>query len=374
MTIKEMKLEFIKLYYLNDQKKDQILEKHEETILEKLLEEYHKNKIKDFEELFPLIANSFNIACIDHQRKNQSYFNLPDLVVEPFSTVTLPARLHQYNNIHIKKNGTLKIQENSSQWCILWVSGTVICDGNIDGRNHKIGPRVVKGITPDGKSIEHEFVNQATGGSGGSGGTSRGGSTNVNGGTGAYGTNLFGGGGGSAGGAKIQGPSSGGGSIGQSATDWRGAPPAAIGGRPESKGGDGGILGLYSNGGLLFIYCNKFVCDGGIYLYGNDGQAGTIGYSGDEDSPRGRFGGSGGGGGSPGGEGGRFVLVTDESPANFRLDVKGGIGGKRGHIGTNPNGAQPGIKGNDGQAGFQDNYTLDQWHASLGTIPFKIDI
>lgn len=362
MTTEKVKLEFKKLYFLNEELDLHTLEEYQDKLLEELVGSHDIKSMIEFQELYPYLSTTYGIKCLEYQRKIQPLFQFPDLTVKSGKVEKLSPRVHYYNNIHVEQGGYIQIPENSSQWCILWVTGNVIIDGFVFGIKQKIGPRIIKGYTPDGKLIEHEYLNQAMGGDGGYGGTSRGGSINVQGGAGANGSNSFGGGGGSAGGAIIQGPSSTGGSGGINAIDWRGAQPASIGGQTGGKGGDGGKLGTFTNGGLLFIYCNKFSCSGYIHLYGEHGQDGGEGYPGSEGGPRGQFGGSGGGGGSPGGEGGKFILVANEKPDQFYLNLNGGIGGKRGNIGKYPNGAQPGSKGEDGQSNAPDFYTVAQWN------------
>lgn len=288
-----------------------------------------------------------------------------DLIVEPNLLLTLPARLNQYRNIHVKPGAILAVQENSSQWCIIWASGEVLLEGSILVKRHRAGARSVQTTTPDGKSVTFQYNNQALGGTGGRGGASRGGSTIMQGGNGALGTVEYGGGGGSCGGAIIQGPSSRGGSAGNNATDWRGAPPATVGGPPDSSGGAGARLDAYGNGGLLLIYCNSFAGNGAIVASGDGGRSGAAGASGsDASSPRGGYGGSGGGGGAPGGQGGRIIIVAAEATDSVRYLVDGGRGGGGGAVGRYPNGAQPGTAGDSGEAGVVDFYTKQQWAAS----------
>lgn len=354
------------VYYSTKGGTDYTLEKYEEEILEKLLANHRIELPTEVEANLPQLCTEYHVACNEYTSSTEKdRFIFTDLIIESNTQQTLPARLHQFNNIHIKKDGALEIQENSSQWCILWATGKIIIEGHIVARKQKRTSEEVKGFTPDKKTISHQFLNEAQGGSGGAGGTSRGGSTNVNGGQGAYGTGMYGGGGGSAGGAIVMGPQSRGGSPGKTATDWKGALPADIGGLPTSKGGDGGRLSTFPNGGLLLMYCQEFECTGSIYLAGEHGVDGQNGGNGNDVlAPRGGHAGSGGGGGAPGGEGGRFVLISDKiTPANPNIRLNGGFGGRGGRAGTPANGAQPGTAGENGQSGYRDFYSIDQWNA-----------
>lgn len=303
-----------------------------------------------------------------HKRKNYTDTSrqLPDLIVESGQTISLAARLHQYNSIHVKKGGTLIIRPNSSQWSIWWVTGDVTIEGSVIGKRFSRSTAPIKDRTPDGKLIEHKFAQIARGGTGGTGGTAMRGATR-NGGTGAAGNNEYGGGGGSGGGIHIQGSGTRLGGHGKNATDWRGAPIPD--GGYGNQGGDGGRLSTHSNGALLLIYSGGvFRGTGEVDLRGDageDGRQGGRGWS----SNLGRRGAGGGGGGAPGGEGGRLVLVVKslENDPNVLLD--GGAGGKLGPPGSPPNYATPGSPGEDGGAGHLDILTLEQWRQTEQLTP-----
>ena len=285
---------------------------------------------------------------------------LPDLIIESGEQKTISPRvLHQYENILIKEGGTLFIERNSSQWCVMIAKQSIIIDGELYYRNFKKSTNPIVYKFPDGKIIEHQYNNQSLGGTGGNGGYSRGGSTIKEGGNGALGTSDYGGGGGSCGGAIIQGPQSRGGSRGNNAVDWRGAPPAAEGGFGKT-GGNGAKL-LNQNGGLLFLSADKFGGNGKITLNGNHGESGLKGTDGSEPGPRGEHGAGGGGGGAPGGEGGRCIIVYKELLSEPIIHVKGGFGGLGGGVGRNPNNATSGSRGEDGESGYYDYIHFDQW-------------
>jgi hypothetical protein len=286
---------------------------------------------------------------------------LTNLIVQPGEEKVLTARLHQFSDIHLMKGGRVVIAPQSARWSIWWVEGEVLIEGAVIGLNFSTSATAITDSTPDGKTISHQFLNAAEGGTGGAGGTSGipGGHTSQ-GGLGARGTAKYGGGGGSPGGIHIQGSSTHIGGPGQTAIDWRGAPPAANGGY-DYRGGDGGKSPRHPNGALLVIRTKGNFRSVGEFNFsaqrGEDGQAGSAGY----DSNRGWIASGGGGGGAPGGDGGRLVIIAAAFDNRGQFKADAGIGGRGGAGGSPAHGATAGTKGENGDQGFLDEIPIDQW-------------
>lgn len=288
-----------------------------------------------------------------------------ELVVEAGKEKVLAARTHQFSRIHVKPGGRVVITPRSSRWSIWWVTGEVVIEGTVIGRDFARSPNPITDVTPDGKSLTHKFESTAEGGTGGSGGAASRGETRA-GGSGARGTIDFGGGGGSPGGIHILGPQTRLGSEGLSASDWRGAEPAPDGGY-DRRGGDGARIARHPNGALLLIYATgKFSGDGVFDFAGQDGLEGSSGSSGTT-SNRGQVGGGGGGGGAPGGDGGRLLVVAADIQNNTRFDALGGRGGPGGPAGPPTYGATAGRSGENGNAGYMDEIPLDEWSVAAIT-------
>jgi hypothetical protein len=259
------------------------------------------------------------------------------------------------------KGARVVIAPQSARWSIWWAEGDVVIEGAVLGFHFSRSVTPIIDSTPDGKTISHQFYNAAEGGHGGAGGTSAiYGKGTTQGGLGARGTATYGGGGGSPGGVHIQGPSSYVGGPGQTALDWRGAPPAANGGYAHA-GGNGGRSIRHPNGALLMIRTNGLFRSLGEFNFsgqnGEDGRAGSAG----ADSNRGYHGGGGGGGGAPGGDGGRLVIIAADFDNRGTFKADPGIGGRGGSSGSPSHGATGGAKGDDGDQGFIDEIPINQW-------------
>lgn len=308
--------------------------------------------------IFTLAAGDI-ISLDSYKHKSTEDRDIPDLVVEPGEIKTLSARTYNYSNIIIKQGGILQIQPGSNKWTILWVENNVTINGKIVARKFIFGSRTVSDKTPDGKQIDHTYMNAALGGTGGNGGNSRFAGHGRQGGIGADGTNQYGGGGGSGAGIIEAGSRTRIGGNGNDAIGWRGGPMGQAG---LSPGGNGGKLPSKCNGGLIFIMAkNSFDGNGGeVDLGGEDGVDGesinkcqTRGYN---EGP------SGGGGGSPGGEGGHLLIVSSNFVSYPQVNVLGGRGGSGGDVKcATLEGATNGSEGEYGETGLVDFMTMDQW-------------
>jgi hypothetical protein len=308
-----------------------------------------------------LILLTFLLTTLNFKSFKNMENTSNDLIVRTGETKFMNTRTYRFDNVLIEQGGKLIITEQSTRWFILWVSGDVTINGEIEAINFKIGPRTVIDNTPDNKKIEHIYHNDVLGGTGGFGGISR--LTNVGsrtGGQGALGTNKYGGGGGSGAGVYLMGAGSKLGGNGVNAIDWRGAPLTEFG--YNNTGGNGGKVENSCNGGLIFIYCGgTFNGSGGrINLSGKNGENGQNGGHGDT-GPQGSRGSGGGGGGAPGGEGGHFILVTDKLDSKCSINIRGGRGGNGGNAGQHQHGATNGSNGRNGSAGIEDYYKINEW-------------
>lgn len=276
---------------------------------------------------------------------------LKNLIIEKNQTLTIPPRLYQYDTIHIKERGLLKVTDNGSKWLVLNAK-VIICDGSIEYVNFKRGMGNVSYLFENGEKIEHVF-SEGLGGTGGNGS----GNNYKQGGLGFRPNDYNGGGGGSGayytGNPKVNLP-------GIAATDFRGAPSPSN--SSVCFGGNGGRQS-FGHGGLIYIHADKitFGTTAKINLRGSNGSDGTVGGNGN------CYGGGmvyfwgagGGGGGSAGGNGGVLIVkcsdvtnlnVVDVNPGN---GGKGGKGGGEGSGGC-PFGGQIGTNGDDGELGFVD--------------------
>jgi len=297
--------------------------------------------------------------------------SFPSLIVNSGEVKTLPARTFIYSEINIQQGGKLIIEPNSADWSILVSQGNVSINGTIEYKYFKSGSNTYNALTPSGENLTHKFSETSIGGVGGHGGSSAcslqgGGSVYAEGGNGAAGSSSFGGGGGAGGGKRYistacnRQVTKGNDAIGQN------------GGLPiptnffSPAGGNGGLKGIYVNGGLLYIYC------GGIFnglggIIDVSGQPGNNGTNGSDNNPpydiQGGSGGGGGGGGSPGGEGGVVILrIVGNAQFYPEIKVKGGTGGKGGkggrgfaNLSSIPTSfGGDGVDGQDGQNGLGD--------------------
>ena len=187
--------------------------------------------------------------CLVPQFRAKAQF--PELIVKSGQILELPARTHQYSRIDIEKGARLTIKENSQAWCILYCTGDVTIKGAIIFRKFLSTNKSINAISPSGEQLTHTYSLENIGGGGGDGGEGFGSPRGIGGG-GAQGTNAFGGGGGSGAAVIINFPH-----PHQSRNGNNGN--GSSGGRRQfthdGEGGDGGKRGKFSNGGLLFIYC-----------------------------------------------------------------------------------------------------------------------
>lgn len=258
------------------------------------------------------------------------YAQLPQLNIVSGQTVNLPARTYQYSRIDIQSGGTLIIDENSQAWCILYCTGNVKIQGSIVFHKFYSVRNEIIGKTPNGELLKYKFSMLNIGGNGGYGGEAiTRGLGKANGGNGDDGNTEYGGGGGS-GGASDGYPNPNYLAKGNDANGRNGGRRQL---RTDGEGGDGADKEQYSNGGLLFIYCNGDFdgTNGEIHLEGEIGKNGNDGIEGQPAGGGGSSGGGGGGGGAPGGEGGRlFVRVKGNYVSYPNVFVQGGQGGQGG--------------------------------------------
>lgn len=274
-----------------------------------------------------------------------------NLIIEPNQTLTIPPRLYQYNNIHIKEKGVFKVTDNGSKWLVIKVK-ELICDGTIEYLNFKRSMGSVSYIMNNGELLEHTYA-EALGGTGGNGS----GNNYKQGGLGFRPNDHIGGGGGS--GAYYTG-NPGVNLAGINATDFRGAPSPS-----NSRvcfGGNGGRQ-TFGHGGLICIVADKaiFGPTAKIVLRGSDGANGTDGGGG---SCYGGgivyyWGAGGGGGGTSGGNGGVLIVKCRNVINTPQVDVNPGRGGNGGNGGSSGSGGchfagQKGNKGDDGEQGYVD--------------------
>ncbi len=262
----------------------------------------------------------------------------PELIIPSNTRKVLPAQTHIFSKIIIEPGAVLEIEENSSNWCILFSKGDVTLNGQIVFKNFASGLGGVTAISPSGRTLSHEHKERNRGGAGGNGGLTQGPSPTP--GKGSPGTSAYGGGGGSGCGYIKQGNQK---FPGNDANEETG------GARPTGRGGKGGdgVRRGNTNGGLLLIYSSgNFDGSGGLVdLSGSNGNPGSGGGLGDGDYNR--SGSGGGGGGEPGGEGGCFILEVKGNSNNYpEVRVNGGLGGQPGKAGNSIS-----FSGQDGKAG-----------------------
>ncbi len=287
---------------------------------------------------------------------------LPQLNIAAGQTLNLPARTYQYSSINIQAGGKLIIDENSQTWCILYCTGNVTIHGSIVFHKFYSTIDAINSVTPNGETLTYSYRLQNLGGNGGYGGEcSTSGIPNRGlGGAGANGTSTYGGGAGSGGASngypnmrQLNGNNANG--------NFGGRRQLAL----DGDGGNGGMRGQYSNGGLLYIYCqgNFDGANGEIHMEGEDGENGMNGIDG-KTYGGGRAGGGGGGGGAPGGEGGKLTIRTRGSYLNYPIVfLQGGKGGQGG-VGKNNDraneftpplrGGENGQNGQNGASGAVD--------------------
>ncbi|MCF1713330.1 hypothetical protein L0U88_01650 [Flavihumibacter sp. RY-1] len=274
---------------------------------------------------------------------------LNNLVVERGQVLNIPPRLYQYDTIHIKEAGVLKVNDNGSKWLVL-KARVIICEGSIVYTNFRRGVGTIALTLENGEKLEHTY-SEALGGSGGNGS----GNGRQQGGLG-HRTNDYNGGGGGSGAFYTGRPSVN--LPGIAATDFRGAPS------PSSSRwcfGGNGARQSYGHGGLICILADKIVfgSTAKIQLRGSDGSNGTNGGTGDcyGGGQVYYWGGGGGGGGTSGGNGGVLVVKCSDIANMPTVDVGPGKGGKGGAGGRSARCSfhgQGGMHGDDGEQGYAD--------------------
>lgn len=274
--------------------------------------------------------------------------DLPELVIAPGDTLSLPAQRYEYARVVIGEGATLVVAAGGDALHLV-VRGPMRLAGTIRAKGFSSQERQVALAVPGRPPQMLGYRNANRGGAGGDGGAAAG----VNGGRGAQASDDIGGGGGSGGGrfADATGVRR---YPGRDATDNRGAQ-----GGPNcgGRGGNAGERPTAGNGGIVFLE-----------VHGDfDGSGGRIDVSGSPggrggDGERDRFpsssygcqgGAGGGGGGGPGGQGGFVVGYVAGTVAGYPQTVT--IGGQGGEGGASPAthnfGGTPGGRGRPGASG-----------------------
>lgn len=302
-----------------------------------------------------------------------------DLVITNGQTVDIaPGSVKQYNSIDIQAGGTLRITGSGLTKTEIGcrnsftLNGTIVCKCSLGA----VSSASVSGNTTIGNKAYSFTLNQAPGGSGGTGGNASG---SDNGdppnavyaggaGGGAQGNGYGGGGGGggawgtafgyAAGGGA--GSSSGGGGGGGGYTSWTDKENNSF----YASGGPGGAgsSGKGEHGSFLFLYLEDTISGtGSVNMNGyNATSNGNGGSNGGGSS--GNSGGGGGGGGAAGGSGGS-VLIYKPSAQTFTpsISYSAGAGSAGGGGGAPFSSGFYGGGGAAGSSGYVGSSSINNW-------------